>query len=165
MKIVLRIILLVAVLAVGFWLWTVLFPSPEKIVRKHLASLAHDVSFSADENGIIKMAHANSVADLFSSNVVINIDVPGHEQQTMTGRDQVTQAALVSRQQFTSLDVKFPDVDVTVAPDKNSATADVTAEVTISGEHDKIVQEFQFTFQKIDGQWLISEVKTVSPVS
>ena len=165
MKIALRVILLLIVLAVGFWLWTVFFPSPEKIVRKQLASLASDISFSAGENGIMKIAHANSVTDFFATNVVINIDVPGHEQQTLTDRGQVTQAALVSRQQFTSLDVKFPDVDVKVAPDKNSATADVTAEVTISGDHDKIVQEFQFTFQKIDGQWLISEVKTISPVS
>jgi hypothetical protein len=165
MKIALRVILLLIVLAVGFWLWTVFFPSPEKIVRKQLAGLAYDVSFSAGENGIMKIAHANSVTDFFATNVVINIDVPGHEPQTLTDRGQVTQAALVSRQQFTSLDVKFPDVDVTVAPDKNSATADVTAEITISGDHDKIVQEFQFTFQKIDGQWLISEVKTISPVS
>ena len=165
MKIVLRLILLVIVLAIGFWLWTVFFPSPEKIVRKHLANIAQDISFSADENGIIKIAHANSVADFFASNVVINIDVPGHEQQTITGRDQVTQAALVSRQQFTSLDVKFPDVVVTVAPDKNSASADVTAEVTISGNHDQIIQEFQFSFQKVNGQWLISEVKTIPPVS
>ena len=165
MKIVVRVILLVTLAALGFWLWTVLFPSPEKIIRKQLASLASDVSFSQDENTLVKVADAQGVADFFSSNVVINIDVPGHEQQTIAGRDQITQAALVSRQQVTALDVKFPDVNVTVAPDKNSATADVTLEATVSGEHDKIEQEVKFTFEKIDGHWLISKVETVRAVS
>jgi hypothetical protein len=165
MKIVLRVLFIVALLALGVWLWTIAFPSPEKIIRKDLVTLADHASFSATDHGILKMAHAQNIADFFASNIVITIDVPGHDQQTMTGRDQITQAALVSRQQFTSLDIKFPDIVITVAPDKTSATADVTAEVTVSGDHDKVVQEMKFTFQKVDGDWLISEIKTVSPVS
>ncbi len=34
MKIVFRLALLAAAAAAGVWLWTVLFPSPEKIIRK-----------------------------------------------------------------------------------------------------------------------------------
>ena len=165
MKIVFRIVVFVALIALGVWLWTIAFPSPEKIVRNQLAKLAQDVSFSQDENNLIKMAHAQSVADFFSENVDVNIDVPGHEQQTIAGRDQITQAALVSRQQLTALDVKFPDITVTVAPDKNSATADLTVEAAVSGEHDAIVQEMKFTFQKINGHWLITKVETVKTVS
>ncbi len=165
MKIVLRVLFIVALLALGVWLWTIAFPSPEKIIRKDLTTLADHASFSATDNGILKIAHAQNIADFFNTNIVITIDVPGHDQQTMTGRDQITQAAIVSRQQFTSLDIKFPDIVITVAPDKTSATADVTAEVTISGNADKVVQEMKFTFQKVDGDWLISEIKTVSPVS
>lgn len=161
MKNIVRIVLLAALIALGVWLWTVLFPSPEKIVRNQMLKLAQDVSFSQDENNLIKMARAQSVADFFSDNVEVNIDVPGHEQETIAGRDQITQAALASRQQFSSLEVIFPDIDVTVAPDKNSATADVTMEATLSGEHDAIVQEMKFTFQKTDGHWLINKVATV----
>lgn len=164
MKIVVRIILLLALIALGVWLWTVFFPSPEKIVRNQLAKLAQDASFSPDQNGLIKMAHAQSIGDFFSTNVEINIDVPGHEEN-ITGRDQITQAALASRQQFSSIDVKFPDITVTVAPDKNSATADTTLEANMSGDRDTIVQEVKFTFEKIDGQWLITKVETVKTVS
>jgi ketosteroid isomerase-like protein len=165
MKNVFRVILVVALAAAAFWLWTVLFPSPEKIVRKQLTKLAQAVSFAQNENNLIKMADAQNIAYFFSSDVIVNIDVPGHEQETMTGRDQITQAAMVSRQQFTALVVQMPDINVTVAPDKNSATADVTVEVTVSGEHDAIIQEMKFTFQKIDDQWLISKVETVRTLS
>jgi hypothetical protein len=165
MKILFRIILIVALAALGFWLWTILFPSPEKIIRKQLVKLAANVSFTQDENTIVKMADAQNVAGFFSSNVVVNINVPGHEQQTIAGRDELTQVALASRGQATDLDVKFPDVNVTVAPDRNSATADVTVDATVSGQHDAIIQELKFTFEKIDGQWLITEVETVRTLS
>lgn len=165
MKMLARIILLILLAALGVWLWTILFPSPEKIVRRQLTKLAADVSFSQNENNLVKIADAQSVADFFSSNVVVNIDVPGHEEQTIAGRDEITQAALLSRQQATDLDVKFPDVNVTVAADKLSATADVTLQATVSGEANAIIQEVKFTFEKVGGQWLISKVETVRTLS
>ncbi|MGH7941062.1 MAG: hypothetical protein ACREE6_02095 [Limisphaerales bacterium] len=165
MKIIPRIIVLIALAALGFWLWTVLFPSPEKIIRTQLAALARDASFSQDENELIKMADAQKVPDFFSANVQVNITVPGREQRTMTGREEIQAAALASRQQATALDVKFPDENVTVAPDKASATADVTLDATVSGEHDAIIQELKINFQKTGGQWLINKVETVQNVS
>lgn len=160
-----RAIVLVVLAALGFWLWTVFFPRPEKIIRKQLARLAHDASFSANENDIIKMADAQNIPDFFSTNVLINITIPGREQQTLAGRDEIRAAALGSRAQATALDVKFPDVIVTVAPDKNSAVADVTVDATVSGEHDAVVQELKFDFQKTSGEWLINKVETVQKVS
>ena len=169
MKFLPRIILLVIVAALAFWLWTVAFPSPEKIIRKQLLNMAGDVSFSRDQNNLVQLAHAQSVADFFSTNVVLDLTLPGHNEQTTLDRAEITQAVLASRQQVTDLDVKFPDINVTVAPDKNFATADVTVEGTVSGEHDAILQEMKFTFEKVDGHWLIDRVETVrvlsSPVS
>jgi hypothetical protein len=165
MKIISRLILPAVLAALGVWLWMVLFPSPEKIVRRQLLKLAQDVSFSQNENNLVKIADAQSVADFFSSNVEVNIDVPGHEEQTLAGRDQITQAALISRQQVTDIDVKFPDMNITVAADKLSATADVTVQATVSGEPNAILQEVKFTFEKIGGQWLISKVETIRTLS
>jgi hypothetical protein len=165
MKMLLRLILVVAAAALGFWLWTIFFPSPEKIIRRQLTDLARDVSFSPDENNFIKIAHAQAVADFFATNVEVDISVPEHEQQSLAGRDEITQAVLASRQQLTALAVKFPDVNIAVAPDKNSATADVTVDATVSGERDAIVQELKFTFEKVDGQWLIDKVETVRVVT
>lgn len=165
MNVISRLIMLIVLAALGFWLWTVFFPSPEKIVRKQLAKLAHEASFSPSENDLIKMADAQNIPSLFSSNVEVNIAPSGREQQTLSGRDEIRTAALASRAQATSLDVKFPDVIVKVGPDKSSAVADVTLDATVSGEHDAIVQELKISFQKTDGQWLINKVETVQKVS
>jgi hypothetical protein len=54
---------------------------------------------------------------------------------------------------------------VTVAPDKQSAVADLTVQANISGEPDPIVQEMKFTLRKIDGRWLITRVETVRTLS
>ena len=40
MKIIIRLVLLVALVAVVIWLWGILFPSPEKLIRKQLAEVA-----------------------------------------------------------------------------------------------------------------------------
>jgi len=165
MKIVSRLIVLVMLAALGVWLWTILFPSPEHIVRKRLAKLAQDVSFTQNENDLIKIADAQNVAGFFSDNVEVNITIPGHEEATMAGKEQIREAALASRQQATALTVKFPDVNVTVSPDKTSATADVTLNATVSGEQDAIIQELNIKFQKINSDWLISKVETVQAVS
>ena len=165
MKIVVRLILLLAVAALVFWLWTVFFPSPEKVIRKQLTALAADVSFTADENNLIKVAHAQSVGNFFASNVVINVTIPGHDQETITGPEEIVQAALILRQNSTSCDMKFPDIDVVVAPDKMSATAEVTVDASLSGESNAILQEVKFTFEKVDGHWLINKVETVKVLS
>lgn len=165
MRIVSRVIVVVALAALAIWLWTFFFPSPEKVIRKQLAKLAQEASFSQNENGLLKIADAQNLPTFFSSNVEVNITIPGHEQQRMAGRDEIQAAALASRQAATDLDVKFPDVNVTVAPDKNSATADVTVDATVSGERDAIIQELNITFQKTEGRWLISSVETVQGVS
>ena len=108
---------------------------------------------------------AQSVAGFFSTNIEVNIDVPGRVQHDFMGRDEITQAALASRSAVSGLKVKFPDISVMVAPDKQSATADVTLDATVSGESDAIVQELKFTFQKIDGQWLITRIETIRTLS
>jgi hypothetical protein len=53
MKIVFRLVLAVALLAFGVWLWFVLFPSPEKVIRKRLTGLAHTASFSSNEGNLV----------------------------------------------------------------------------------------------------------------
>jgi len=165
LKLIIRILLIAALAALGFWLWTVFFPGPERIIRKQLAGLAADISFSQSQSDLVKIAHAQSVAGFFADNVVMNITIPGHDMQTTMGHDEITQAVLTSRQAATGIDLKFPDVNITVAPDKNSATADVTVDATVSGERNAVLQEMKFTFEKTDGKWLIDQVETVQVIT
>ena len=165
MKIILRLVLAVALVAFGVWIWTVLFPSPEKVIRKRLTELARTVSFSPNEGNLVRIAGAQNLAFFFSTNVEVNIDVPGRVQHNLMGRAEITQAAPGARSTVNGLDVKFPDIVVTVAPGKQSAEVDLTVEVKIANERDPIVQEMKFTLQKTDGEWLVTRVETVRTLS
>ena len=161
MKIIFRIVLLAALAALGVWLWTILFPSPEKVIHRRLAKLASTVSSSANESDLTRLAAARSVAGFFSANVELNVDLPELGQRDSMDREEITQLALMARSRAGGLQVKFPDINITVAPDKQSAVADLTVEANISGERDSIVREMKFTLRKTDGQWLITRVETV----
>jgi acyl CoA:acetate/3-ketoacid CoA transferase alpha subunit len=161
MKIIIRIVLLAALVALGVWLWTVLFPGPEKVIRKRLTELARTVSSSANESDLARLVAARSVAGFFSNNVELNVDIPELGQHNSMDREEITQLALMARSRAGGLHVKFPDINITVAPDKQSAVADLTVEANVSGEHDSIVREMKFTLRKADGQWLITRVETV----
>jgi len=165
MKIIFRLILLAALIALGVWLWFVLFPSPEKIMRQRLTELARTASFSSGEGNLARLAAAQSLAGFFSTNVEVDINVPGRVQHTLMGRDEIQQAALAARSTLSGLKVTFPDINVTVAPDKQSAVADLTVEANVVGERDSIVQEMKVTFQQTDGEWLITRVETVRTLS
>lgn len=162
MKIVWRLILLAALIAVGVWLWTWLFPSPEKIIRKRLAQVAAEVSFNTGENPLVIAARAESLAARFSTNAEIRLDAPGYERLELTGRAEITQAAAQARMaNLKSLKVEFPDVNVAVAPDKRSAVVDADVEVRTGNQKNFSVQEVKFTFQKIGRDWLITRVQSI----
>ena len=161
MKIIIRIVLLAALAALGVWLWTVLFPRPEKVIRRRLTELARTVSSSANESDLMRLAAARSMAGFFAATVELNVDLPELGQRNSLDHEEITQAALVARSRAGGVQVKFPDINITVAPDKQSAVADLTVEANISGERDPIVREMKFTLRKTDGQWLITRVETV----
>ncbi len=165
MKIVFRLVLAAALVALGVWLWFVLFPSPEKVIRKRLTGLARTASFSSNEGNLARLTAAQNLAGFFATNVEININVPGRIQHNFLGRDEIKEAVLGARSTLGGLKVQFPDINITVTPDKQSAVADLTVEARVSGEQDLIVQEMKFTLQKIDGEWLVTHVETVRTLS
>jgi hypothetical protein len=165
MKIVLRLVLLAALAALGVWLWSVLFPGPEKVIRQRLATLARTASSSANESDLTRLAAAQGVAGFFATNVELNVDLPEIGQRSSVDREEIAQAALAGRARAGGLTVRFPDINVTVAPDKQSAVADVTVDADVRGEHDALLQEMKFTLRQIDGQWLITRVETVRVLS
>jgi hypothetical protein len=165
MKIVFRFVLAAALVAFGVWLWMVLFPSPEKVIHKRLVALANTVSFSSNQGNLARLAGVPNLGDFFSVNVEVNIDVPGRVQERLMSRQEIVQAALAARSAVGGLTVKFPDINITVAPDKQSATADLTVEINVSNQRDPIVQEMKFTLQKTDGKWLVTRVETVRTLS
>ena len=56
MKNLLRLILLALLIAVGFWVWNILFPNPQKIIRHRLNKLAQLASFAPNEGNFSRIA-------------------------------------------------------------------------------------------------------------
>ena len=159
-----RLVLVAALIALGLWGWRVLFPSPENVIRKRLGELAKSASFSSDQGLLATAWNASSLAEFFTLDVEITVDVPG-SQHTFTGRDELLQAAVSARKAVSNLTVKFPDIKVTLAPDRTSAVVYLTAQGKVSGEKDFFLQELRLRLTKVKRDWLIHRVETVKTLS
>jgi ketosteroid isomerase-like protein len=156
-----RLVLLAVAAAVGFWAWQKLHPSPELVIRKQLNELAAVGSIQSNEGQLVKLAKAQKLAGFFTSDVEVTVDVPGRSSQTFTGRDEIQQAVLGARTMLSSLKIEFLDILVSVSPDRQTATAHLTATATIPGEKLPEIQELEVRLKKIDHDWLINRVNTV----
>ncbi len=164
MKNVFRILLALALGAFGVWLWLALFPSPEKIITKRFGELAKAASIHAGEGYLPRLAGVQRVGGYFAASVVINIDIPGHQEHSTLSRDDLMQMVMAA-QVTGGLTVKFSDLIVSVSADKENAQAEMTVEARPPGDPDPVVQQMKFTLQKTDGKWLITRVQTVRTFS
>jgi hypothetical protein len=160
-----RLILAAVAAALGVWGWVALHPGPERVIRRQLAEAARAASFGRGQGYLAQLTAAQRLADCFSTNVEIALDLPGRQEHRLAGRAEIQQAVLSARASLEGLSVSFPDVTVTIAPDGQSAVADLTLEARMAGQQDMIVQEMKFTLRKIAGQWLIVKVETVRTLS
>lgn len=161
MKILFRIVLFAALIALGYWLWTVFFPSPETVIRKRLNKVAELASFKSGENTIIGGAKILELVSYFAPNIEIIVDTPVQSRQTLTGNDELQTAALGVRQSFRGLQVELLDQNIQVSADKTEATVNLTGKARLPGDRDMFVQELKFFLRKIEGKWLIIRVETV----
>lgn len=159
-------ILAVAVLAgAGYWFWLTFLPTPQQVIQKRLNALARAATFPPREAALARLANARSLASFFTTDVEVNVDIPGRSLQTFNGRDEVLQAAVGVHSSLNGLTVDFFDILLTVAPDKQSAVASLTARARIPGEKDFYVQELKLSLRKVEGDWLIFRVETVKTLS
>jgi len=159
-----RVILVAALVALGIWGWRVFFPNPEKIIRKRLGELAKAASFSPNEGDVAKFWNVSLLADFFTPDVQVKLEVPG-SWHTISGRDELLRAAVGVRSAVSSLTIEFPDIKVTVAPDRTSAVVNLTAKGKVPGERDFYLQELRMRLTKVKRDWLIHQVETVKTLS
>jgi hypothetical protein len=159
-----RLILVAALFAVVFWAWRTLSPNPEKVIRKRLGELAKAASFSSKQGLMTQAWNASSLAEFFTPDAEVTVEVPGG-QHTFNGRDELLQAAVTARRTVNSLTVEFPDIKVTVAPDKSSAVVYLTAKGKVPGEKDFFLQELKLQLTKVKRDWLINRIETAKTLS
>ena len=162
-----RIILLAALAALGYWGWSLLFPNPEKVIRKQLKALAREVSFGPNQGLVSTAWKATSLSTFFTTNVEVVIDVPGSEQN-IRGLDTLKGAALYARQTLRSLQIELPDINVTVQPGSETATVNLTARgvaISRNDHREDYIQELRLCLIKVKGEWLVREIVTVRTLS
>lgn len=160
MKIMLRLLALAVLAALGWWIWSALFPSDESVIKKRLNRVASLMTFDSKEGGIAMAANVSELIGLFDLEVEIEIDTPEFQRQSLVGRDMIRNAALGARQNYSSLEVELLDQNVAIAPDGTNATVQLTGQVR-PGKRDLIVQELKFMLRKVEGKWIIHRVETV----
>lgn len=161
MKLTLRLVLLAVVIGLGFWLWTIFFPSPEKVVLKKISGLAAIATISANDSNLIRAAKAANLAGFFAMDAQIIVNVPDLPNRTLSGREEIQETALGGFANVKVLNVRFLDANVRLGADKQTADVDCTCEVNAGDKKDFGVQELRFQFKKVDGKWLITRVETV----
>jgi len=165
MKTVFRLVLLAALAAGGFWLWTVLFPSPEKVILRKIAHLATTATFRANDNNLTRAGKAMKLASFFAPAGQITFDATGYPARTLSGRDEIKEAALAGFTGLTQLKVQFLDATVRLGADRQTAEVSCTARVDADDSKDYGVQEIRFHLKKVDGDWLITLAATEKTLS
>jgi hypothetical protein len=165
MKLILRLALLALVAALGCWLWTVLFPGPETLIRRKIAGLAAAATFGAGDSTIARAGKAASLAGFFAADAEITLDAAGYPARTFSGRDEIREAALGGFASLPALKADFLDVTVRLGADQQTADVSCTARVFTGDSKDYNVQEMRFQLRQVDGAWLITRAETVKTLS
>ena len=152
---------IVAVLLLGVWIYRILFPNDEKLIRQLLAEAAETAAVKAEENPLLKIAGASKLVGFFSLDAVLKMDVAGLDTRTLDNPDDLRQAVTAARASLQEAKFQLHGVQVNLGPDSQSATAQLVAIAYLNGSGDPMVQELKMQLKKIDRRWKISRVETV----
>ena len=161
MKNVFRLVLLLGLIALGYWGWTVMFPSPQKVIRSRLLKMAQLASFSTGQGNLSRVADIQRLGMYFTDEIEVVMDVPGIGTHTFNRREEVTQAAMGAKSVVSSVKAELIDIEIDLAPSKQVANADLTLRATVNGQKDFIIQELKFSLRKVNGDWLVNKIQTV----
>jgi len=156
---------ILAVAAIGIaclvFLFQRLFPNEERRIRKRLDGLASLVASAEGGSTARGLLAADRLRDYLTSDIEIEIEVPGERRQTFSGRQDIIRAALAARAAYGGLKVAFLDVRVTLGPGNESASVSTTVRASQPGQRDVFYQEMKLTLQQEDRQWRVRKAETV----
>lgn len=163
-----RLFLILVLAAAGFagWWWREsIFPGEKTRVLRALASLATDVSFDAREGPISAGRRISALVDRFAPDATIELEILGAGEFHLNGRGEIQQVLWGARRAASSLQVRFFDILLDLAPDGQSASAHLTATADAKGnlrnQEEFEAIEFRFQLRKLEGQWKVQQVETI----
>jgi hypothetical protein len=146
------------------WLgWRVFFPGDERRILRLLNDIAQTVSVPEDGKFVGGVLAVERLRGCLAPGAEVAVDLPGQGRFHLTGREELLQAYMAARSNYRGVKVEFCDIQVTVAPDHDSAVADLTGRAThSSGELH--VQELRVNLVRADNRWCVRRVETTQSI-
>jgi ketosteroid isomerase-like protein len=157
----LPLLVLVALAMGGWWLYRHLYPPHEHRIRQTLREAAGTVSFRPDAGNLSRLAAINRLANYFTEDTEVLVELPGAPTRRLTGRDDVRQVAAGTQAAVQSIQVGLRDIAVQLEAEGESARVHVVVDVRIDGSADPWISEFKLVMTRRNGNWLIQRIEPV----
>jgi hypothetical protein len=159
-----KLVIALAVLAfLGVLLWRHYFPNNEKLIRKMISSLEQDIGRPQTGKTLAELNAANSMASYFTPTAEIEAEIPELGRYTLNGRQEIVQVLVAVRAdpRVSGVKVEFKDMVARVDAGKQTATVELTAKVTQTGQRDYGMQDVRLSLSKYNGDWRSAKATTV----
>jgi hypothetical protein len=159
-----NLVVLVALVGGTWGLWQWWFPSDEAVIRGVLDRIADGVSGGSGESEVGRLARAAALRNDLHPEIHVDAGAP---LTRVKGRDAVIGMAARLNGAIRNLDVSFDDVDVSVSPDGETATASMSAVARFdegTGGRGLEARELNMLFNRLDGRWVLTEVAMIRPL-
>lgn len=154
-----QLLAIVIVAALGFWGYTIFFPSPEKVIKETLQRLADTASFTSQEKPLARLGAINAIPSFFQTNAVLRISNPRYGR-SLEGRAAIREAVAGSRAAVQSLQITLTDPQITVTSSEMASLV-VTATVFIDQDPNPSLQILKMKLQRQGRKWLITYVEPI----
>jgi len=137
------------------------FPSEERKVKRRFALFSDYVSKDSKENTITMASKIKRITALFSEHC--NFMISDHSLSGNYTREDISGMALRGRAYFSTLDLKFYDLKVSL-PEKDLARVNVTARLSgqsVDGERVDETRELMCLLKKVEKNWLFSSLEVI----
>ena len=146
------------------FLWRHLFPDEENRVRRCLAELARIACVPEKVTPAWTLLASDRLRNLLAADVVLDVEIPEAGRIPVMNRPEIVTQAVAALEQLRGLKVDLIDVQVTLGPDRATATADLTVKAALPGDKDFFVQEMKIVLKQENRQWRVSRVEAVRPL-
>ena len=160
MKRLLQLILVAALIAAAYFVWTWMNPTPEKAIRKQMEKLAETLQSKPGEGNIARVASINKTLSFFAPNIYINGEGIPQVNDSIQGHSELQQALFAARSRLEGA-VTFHEVHVIVAPEATNARVNFRAVARLAGQSDPYSADLKAEFIKVNRDWLISRVDPI----
>lgn len=165
MKILWRIVLLIALVGGGYLAYNFLFPGEEARIRKRLEDLTTTVSIGPDAGNIRKALMMERFPRYFTRDCEVTVVVKEMGKRTLSGRADMAQAVKYVMGQSGGMEVKFHDLHVTLNQEKNGATVALTMTLLRAADESLSAQEFEVEMVKSEDEWQVHRAKSVETLT